>query len=55
MTESNAKPDQSTQLECFKEASRQLEANESEAAFDEKLKGILGHKPPVERDPKKKA
>ncbi|HQT66153.1 MAG TPA: hypothetical protein PLC74_00975 [Acetobacteraceae bacterium] len=33
------------QIDRFKEAARQMEADEDEAAFDEKLKGLAGHKP----------
>jgi len=33
-----------SQIDRFKEAARQLEADENEAAFDEKLKAVAGHK-----------
>lgn len=36
----NHKPVEKSQHDKFKEAARQLEADESEAAFDEKLKAI---------------
>lgn len=35
------------QIDRFKEAARQLEADESEVAFDEKLKQILPQKTPA--------
>lgn len=41
----NHKPVEKSQHDKFKEAARQLEADESEAVFDEKLKGVAGHKP----------
>ncbi len=43
----------SGQIDRFKEAARQLEADESEAAFDEKLKSVAGHKPKAEQKPDK--
>ncbi len=42
--ERNTKKDTS-QIDRFKEAARQLEADENETAFDEKLKGIVSEKP----------
>jgi hypothetical protein len=36
---------ESVQIDRFKEAARQLEADESEVAFDEKLKVIAKQKP----------
>jgi hypothetical protein len=36
------------QIDRFKEAARQLEADESEAAFDEKLRAIIKQKPKEE-------
>ncbi|MDE3023556.1 MAG: hypothetical protein KGI54_17185 [Pseudomonadota bacterium] len=36
-----------SQIDRFKEAARQLEADEGEAAFDEKLKQILPQKTPA--------
>jgi hypothetical protein len=38
-------PKEKPQIDRFKEAARQLEVDESEAAFDEKLKEIAKHKP----------
>lgn len=44
------------QIDRFKEAARQLEADESEAAFDEKLRKILPDKPAVQApEPSNKA
>jgi hypothetical protein len=40
------------QIDRFKEAARQLEADESEAAFDEKLKAITKQKPKDPNDDK---
>jgi hypothetical protein len=45
---------ESTQIDRFKEAARQLEVNESEAAFDEKLKKIAKHKSAPALEPEKK-
>jgi len=42
------------QIDRFKEAARHLEADESEAAFDEKLKAIAKQKPITSTQPKKK-
>lgn len=40
----------SNQIERFKDAARQLEADECEAAFDEKLKNLSEQKPkPVKK------
>ena len=41
-------PDQPTQLDKFKEAARELETDDNEARFDERLRKIVKHKP-VER------
>ncbi len=40
-----------SQIDRFKEAARQLEADENEAAFDEKLKAIAKQKPVEPRKP----
>ena len=45
MTKSERKVKDVPQIDRFKEAARQLEADESEAAFDEKLKAIAKQKP----------
>jgi hypothetical protein len=45
MVKANTKAAQS-QIDRFKEAARQLEVDESEAAFDERLKGIVSEKQP---------
>ena len=38
-------PDQPTQLDKFKEAARELETDDDEARFDERLRKIVKHKP----------
>jgi len=38
-----------SQIDRFKEAARQLEVDESEAAFDEKLGKLVKHKPALEK------
>lgn len=43
---------ESTQLERFKEAARALGCDDDEAAFDDKLKVIAGHKPLAPKAPK---
>ena len=43
-----------TQLEKFKEAARQLETDDDEARFDEKLKRIAKAKPDEKAEPAKK-
>jgi hypothetical protein len=49
--------DEKPQIDRFKEAARQLEVDESEAAFDEKLKVIAeqkhGGKPPKGKEEEK--
>jgi hypothetical protein len=49
------KPNQTdvAQIDRFKEAARQLEADESEAAFDENLKAIAKQKPGTPNPSKK--
>lgn len=37
--------DQKTQLEKFKEAARDLETDDDEARFDERMRKIVKHKP----------
>jgi hypothetical protein len=37
--------DPKSQLEKFKEAARQLETDDDEARFDERLKKLVKHKP----------
>jgi len=38
-----------TQREKFEEAARELEADEDEARWDERLKKVAGHKPAPEK------
>ncbi len=47
---SETKPDASSQLKRFKEATRQLGCDEDKAAFDEKLK-VIGREKPKDRPP----
>ena len=42
-----------TQLDKFKEAARQLETDDDEERFDEKLRGIVKQKPAPMSDDKK--
>ncbi len=42
---SKSKSENKPQIDRFKEVARQLEADESEAAFDEKLKALAKQKP----------
>lgn len=45
------KPTKDTnQIDRFKEAARELDCNEDEAAFDEKLKEVAEHKPIPRKD-----
>lgn len=37
--------DDKTQLDKFKEAARQLETDDDEARFDERMKKLVKHKP----------
>ena len=37
--------DQKSQVEKFKEAARQLETDDDEARFDERVKKLVRHKP----------
>ena len=37
--------DDKTQLDKFKEAARELEADDDEARFDERVKKLMRHKP----------
>jgi hypothetical protein len=41
--------DKQTQLDKFKELARELEADEDEAAWDERLKKVAKHKPTPEK------
>jgi hypothetical protein len=45
MSKSTKTTKEISQIDRFKEAARQLEADESESAFDEKLKAVAKHKP----------
>lgn len=42
--------DQKTQLDKFKEAARQLETDEDEERFEERLKKIVKQKPDEKKD-----
>ena len=46
MTDTKQKPKPQTQVEKFREAARELEADDSEEAFDAKLKKIAKAPPP---------
>ncbi|MET3760524.1 hypothetical protein [Sphingomonas sp. UYEF23] len=41
-----------TQLDKFKEAARDLETDDDEARFDERMKKLVKHKPAPERQEK---
>jgi hypothetical protein len=41
--------DSKSQIDKFKELARELEADENEARWDERLKKIAAHKPPPEK------
>jgi hypothetical protein len=43
--------DKKSQIDRFKEVALQLDADESEAAFDEKLKSIAKKKPSKQKKP----
>lgn len=45
-----AKKDETTQHARFLEAARKLECDENEAAFDEKLKAVVGPKKAPKKD-----
>ena len=45
MKESFVVSDQKSQVEKFKEAARQLETDDDEARFDERVKKLVRHKP----------
>jgi hypothetical protein len=45
MSKSTKKAENTIQIDRFKEAARQLEVDENEAAFDEKLKALAKQKP----------
>ena len=42
-------PDEPTQLDKFKEAARQLECDDDEARFDERVKKLVRQKPAPEK------
>lgn len=41
--------EQKSQLEKFKALAREIEADEDEARWDERLKKVVGHKPAPEK------
>jgi hypothetical protein len=43
------KPDTRTQLDKFKQAARELEADEDEGRWDETLRKVVRHKPAPEK------
>lgn len=53
MPKRSQKPDEKRQHERFIETARELGCDEDEAAFDEKLKKVAGHKPPKAESKKK--
>jgi hypothetical protein len=48
-----ATPKRESQIEKFKQAARDLEADESESRFDERLAKIARQKPPPEKPSRK--
>jgi len=43
-------PNDKTQLDKFKEAARELETDDDEKRFDERIKKLVKHKPKPERE-----
>ena len=45
-----AKPDEESQLEEFKKAARELECDDDQERFDQRLKRLVKHKPAKKAD-----